>query len=622
MDRLKNFKPSKEGFIIWALIFGMLLFLEMSLKIILFGINFDIALLKTAVNILAISFFILFLLEVMFKKARKTFLFILILLLAVWYLGHTVYYSLFGDFFNVMILTNFGQATSFAGEFFKAIGIKHALYILPLITVLVIMLKTDLLDNLKNRKISVKTFSILVLTVFTFTVSNGILVKSDFNQINGKYNFNKMLLSEKSVQENGLLYYTGKDVVENNSKNNIDLENEQKMKIQEYFDDVDAHQNNEMTGIFEDKNLILIMAESLDEIAIREDVMPNLYKMQNEGMNFTNFYSPLFLRSTSDTEFMSETSFFPDKSSGLTMEDYLENDFPNTFGNMFREKEYATNAYHNYEDKYYPRKDFYTKTLNYSKYYGAEELNIDGTTRWPSDIELMEKSLPTFINEDKFFTKMVTVSGHLAYNQSNEIVKKNFDVVKDIDEDEEIVNYFATHVEVDNAIGYLVDEVEAAGKLDDTIFMIYSDHRPYGMSIKKIDETSKLDRSNDVDMNKTPFIIFGNDVPNIEVDKVMATIDLMPTISNMFNLDMEYNFALGKDIFASDEHFIQFSNFSWKTNETAFYSSSKTIEFFYDNKLTITEKEKYKKEIEAILYERFLISHLTLRSNYFKVKRT
>ena len=44
--------------------------------------------------------------------------------------------------------------------------------------------------------------------------------------------------------------------------------------------------------MFEGKNVIFIMMESVGELIINEEYFPNFYKMYNEGWVWTNNYSP------------------------------------------------------------------------------------------------------------------------------------------------------------------------------------------------------------------------------------------------------------------------------------------------------------------------------------------
>lgn len=47
-----------------------------------------------------------------------------------------------------------------------------------------------------------------------------------------------------------------------------------------------------MTGLFEGKNVIVIMMESMDELAVSEQNTPTIYRMMQEGINFTIIMLP------------------------------------------------------------------------------------------------------------------------------------------------------------------------------------------------------------------------------------------------------------------------------------------------------------------------------------------
>ncbi len=53
----------------------------------------------------------------------------------------------------------------------------------------------------------------------------------------------------------------------------------------------DIPENNNYTGKYKDKNLILVQLEGMDNWLVTEEETPTLYKMMNEGINFTNHYS-------------------------------------------------------------------------------------------------------------------------------------------------------------------------------------------------------------------------------------------------------------------------------------------------------------------------------------------
>lgn len=62
-----------------------------------------------------------------------------------------------------------------------------------------------------------------------------------------------------------------------------------------------------MTGAFAGKNLILIMMESVDDWLVTPEYMPNLYRLEQEGVYFRNYYAPIFLAAaTFNSEFTGE----------------------------------------------------------------------------------------------------------------------------------------------------------------------------------------------------------------------------------------------------------------------------------------------------------------------------
>ena len=69
------------------------------------------------------------------------------------------------------------------------------------------------------------------------------------------------------------------------------INNEQNEKINtlnKFFISKPITDKNIMTGRFKDKNLILIMIEAFDMMAINKELTPTLYKLANEGWYFDN----------------------------------------------------------------------------------------------------------------------------------------------------------------------------------------------------------------------------------------------------------------------------------------------------------------------------------------------
>ena len=125
--------------------------------------------------------------------------------------------------------------------------------------------------------------------------------------------------------------------------------------LHQYFSSQNPTNKNEMTGIFKGKNVIIMLLESVNEIAIlNEEDFPTLYKMYHEGISFTNNFSPRNNCSTGNNEMTVNTSLFTINNS-CTANSYTRNDYPEAYMSMFRKIGYSTSAYHDYTQHYYYR---------------------------------------------------------------------------------------------------------------------------------------------------------------------------------------------------------------------------------------------------------------------------
>ena len=86
---------------------------------------------------------------------------------------------------------------------------------------------------------------------------------------------------------------------------------------------------------------------------------------------------------------------------------------------------------------------------------------------WPeSDLEMMQVTLPEYINHEPFHVYYMTVSGHLLYTFSgNYIANKNKELVEHLPYSDEAKAYLATQIELDRALAYLLEQLEEAGVL-------------------------------------------------------------------------------------------------------------------------------------------------------------
>ena len=385
--------------------------------------------------------------------------------------------------------------------------------------------------------------------------------------------------------------------------------------MHEYFKNIDASNKNDYTGLFKGKNLIFITAEAFDTIALSEELTPTLYKMANNSFIFNNYYQPLYPVSTSDGEYMNLTSLIPkegvwsfSKSSKISM--------PYGIGNIFKKDGYVTYGFHNHNYKYYDR-DKSHKNIGLT-YYGCgnglqKKMNCK---HWPnSDKEMIDATTSYYIDNDKFMTYYMTVSGHLNYNfGGNNMAYRNKDKVKNLPYSTAVKAYYATQIELDKAMESLLKELENKNKLNDTLIVIAPDHYPYGLTAKQMNEVSTIDRSDKFEKFHTTLIMYNPNIEKTEVNKVISSLDILPTIYNLYGIEYDSRLLIGRDIFSDNEHIVILSDRSWITDKGRYNSVTKKFTSNTDEKIN----EDYIDRINTIVNQKYSMSSLILSNNYYK----
>ena len=324
-------------------------------------------------------------------------------------------------------------------------------------------------------------------------------------------------------------------------------------------------QQNEYTGYFEGKNLILITAEAFSPYLISEELTPTLYKLSNEGFVFSNYYQPNWTQSTTGGEFAVMTGLIPTWiGNGLSFRVSAANDMSTALGWKFRELGYNTLAYHNNTYTYYGRNETHPN-LGYDFYGIGNGLEVP-TNRWPnSDLEMVEATVDGYIqdyveNGTNFHAYYMTVSGHCNYNWAgNAMARKNQEAAQAAypDYSESVQAYIACNLELEYAMAYLMERLEAAGIADDTVVVLTADHYPYAMAEGDVDYYNELTGMNDSERvtsryRNTLIMWCGSMEEPVAVDTPCSSIDIVPTLCNLFGLKYDSRLYSGRDVFATN----------------------------------------------------------------------
>lgn len=397
-------------------------------------------------------------------------------------------------------------------------------------------------------------------------------------------------------------------------------DNDKISNLHKYFKSVTPTEKNKYSGMFKDKNLIVITAEAFSPIAIDKELTPTLYKMYAEGFSFSNFYTPIFYVSTSDGEYVSLTSLLP-KEGVWSFQESSKISLPFVYGNILKDYGYSANAYHNGRYNYYKR-NLSHPNMGY-KYVGCGnglEKKINCKI-WPqSDLEMINATIDDYIENEKFLAYYMSISGHLNYTYNgNMMATKNRDKVKNLKYSEAIQAYLATNIELDKALESLINSLKEKGKLDDTVIVISADHYPYGLTINEIKERATYINDEKFDIHKNNLIIWNSQIKTpIKIDKYASSLDILPTVLNLLGVEYDSRLLMGTDILSNSEGLVIFNDRSWITK----YGKYDAIKGKFTEYINLEEKQKYIDEINEIVKNKFNASRLILETNYYKYIKT
>lgn len=372
---------------------------------------------------------------------------------------------------------------------------------------------------------------------------------------------------------------------------------------------------NERTGMFEGYNVVYIMVEAFDYMGIDPELTPTLYKMKEEGWDFTHHYTPKFSCATGESEFVSEVSLVP-MSDVCTPNQWAKNDWQNSIFNLFAHAGYYSSAYHNWEDEYYDRRILYANS-GCEAYLNYDDLNYTRLWGWQSDLEMMELTVPYWINEDRFFTLYVTSSTHFPYDQGSELGNRYLNEISAVHPDYpiEVKRYISKSMELDKAMAYLLEQLEEAGKLDNTLIVMFADHHPLETAIKTLDDYGgyEADRLDGFNEDRTPLIFYTPTMEPEKLDRVNSTFDILPTVANLIGLPYEPRIYAGADYFDPASKLVIFPNGSWISDNGSYYASDDS----HDDTLSEEEIEANNTIVENL----FTVCRMIYNKNYFHYRQ-
>ncbi len=552
------------------------------------------------------------------SKHKKVFYYILISISIILTLVNYIFFNIFHTFFSFKTMSMTGEGTDYFNVAFTYI--KWPIVLLILSCIILVILSTKLIpkDNIKNDKM-IAIF--LVAVAITSYIGARIKLGEPIDKLmGGGWNYMRNVYDDydeprNSLQVSGFYEYTIRDlklsffVIKKINPEDIAY-------LDSYFaNDLKTVSDNKYKGMFKNKNLILILMESIDDWIVTEQTMPTLYNMMNSGINFTNHFSPIYGGgATFNTEFMINTGYMTPFNGGSAAYYYNSNIFPESLPNLFKKNEYKNvNQFHLNYGTFYNRSQM-AKVFGYNNYYSSYEMgySIEESVDDSHFMEI-EKIRNLILPNEKFMSFIITYSAHVSYSingiECQTAIPDEKERKKAALKDEEKNCVTAQSKLTDNFFKLLLENLEKQNILDDTIIVGVTDHYTYGLT----DKEQLYDLKNTHDDNlihKTPFFIWGNNIESLEVTEVNTNLDIVPTLAYLFGLDYNPNYYLGNNILDENyDGFAFFADYSWYDNNV-YYKNNKIVQGDTVSKEYINNRNK---QIAEILD----VNKKVLETNYF-----
>lgn len=625
---------------------------------------------KDKYNINFVLFFILAILisfllanfDNIFKKPFKIISIIIFSLFSLFYITEVILYKTFGNCMPLFdIFKNTGNVYNNFFDFAFESILKNIYivitFVLPIIflTLLNIIDKDNVSYN-KNYLVILMNFLLIIIIVMFFADkninyenrinSNGLLVTS-INDLLPDIDINRngfLFIGNNNYEKDKISTDSNADLYKLDNKNELALnfENlEENVKsehihnINEYVKNQTSSSKNKWTGIFKGKSIIMICAEALSYNIIDKELTPTLYRMKYNGFNFTNYYQPSWGGSTSTGEY----SFL----FGLVPYDYtqsinktIDNENNLTLPHILKNMGYKTCAFHNGSYTYYDRHlthrnigfDDFIAIGNKLESY-TDEIN-------PEDDDMIKNTLDALATSEPFCFYYMTISGHASYNKPyDKRVNKNINRVRERYGDtlpSLLENYLCYQLYLEDGLKYAIDVLSKKGLLDDVVFCITADHYPHALDGKYVDKNTGEEKSifsklyneeniNKYVLDKNELIIWSgcmeNDLKEYKttIDDVTHSLDILPTLLNLFGIDFDSRLYVGRDVFSDKAPLVIYNNRSFITNNGVYDITRDRFIPNDKNEVLIDEWLQY---IKNIVNGKVEYSYLVVKYDYFK----
>lgn len=632
-----------------CLMAGVFVYLEVLLHLFVFG-SFGSRIGYPVLFALIAGTILYFLGALLPRKVNRIISFCFICLLVIYFEIQLVYHGIFGSFMPVAQLALGADAvTNFAGQALHGIWqniIPFLLFLLPIPAAGFLLFS----NRLKTERLTLQQAGVCVLLILVLMLGTvGILRLSDDSPASAlKILLNPNASTEACIKNVGVAATTlqevrglifGKneasfnisgldgssaDLADGSSRYNcVDIDFSAQMEktddnrlreLDRYFSYISPTPKNEYTGIAQGYNLIMLCAESFSPQLIDPELTPTLYKLSTNGFVFNNFYCS-FPNTTTNGEYAFCTGLLPDMSRTKTASSFdasCGHYLPYCMGNVFSALGANAYGFHNYYGTFYNR-DVTHANIGYQ--FQAIGSGLDIPVDWPaSDLDMINASADQFLSDgSRFCTYYMTFSGHYQYNWDNAMSEKNRAAVEQLPYSDTVKAYLACNLELEYALTELMDRLEQAGVAERTVIVLTSDHYPYGLTEEEYNELAGEEVDTVFEKYRNSFICYVPQMEPVIVDDYCSTIDILPTLLNLFGVEYDSRLLAGKDVLADCTHVAVLSDQSYLTDTFRYDAATGTATAYDGSEVDPATVQEYCDYVSKL----FSISSEILLTDYY-----
>lgn len=396
-------------------------------------------------------------------------------------------------------------------------------------------------------------------------------------------------------------------------------------KLHSYVASLQPSSTNAYTGLFAGKNLIFITAESFSKEVIDPVLTPTLYRLATKGIRFNDYYQPAWGGSTSTGEYSNMVGLVPPNESAMS--NTVGKNMYFTLGNRLQAEGYTAHGYHNNSYDYYHR-DRTHVNLGCGTWMGMGNGMEEGVEyTWPeSDQQMIDFTMDQYMDASPFYIYYITVSGHGPYTNNHYFCKLYADRVAELNCSERVKKYLAANLELEYAMRDLLARLEQEDLLDDTVILIAADHYPYCLEKSTtwyneqdyLAELYGFQVNTCFDRDHNGLILWCGCLEEndpIVVDDPVYSLDLVPTLLNLFGVEFDSRLLVGRDVFSDAEPIVLWNTYCWKTDKGAYDYLTKR--FYPTNGAEVDDA--YIERINSIVANKISFSRGVLKYNYYNV---